>query len=97
MNIPHLAWGNRGTLPVDVNEAEKVAKHILYIIREKDNEHYCALCDSIKVDPNIDLGKIEASTMLLERFYFYNFSWVWAFRAGQDRDHPCCRAWGCRR
>ena len=49
------AWGNRGTLPVDVNEAEKVAKHILYIIREKDNEHYCALCDSIKVDPNIDL------------------------------------------
>ena len=51
----HLAWGNRGILPVDVNEAEKVAKHILHIIREKDNEHYCALCDSIKVDPNIDL------------------------------------------
>lgn len=28
----HLAWGNRGTLPVDVNEAEKVAKHILSLV-----------------------------------------------------------------
>ena len=20
-------------------------------------------------------------------------AWVWAFRAGQDRDRPCCRTW----
>jgi len=30
-------------------------------------------------------------------------AWVWAFRAGQDRDRPCCQTWehlrwrACRR
>ena len=51
----HLTWGDRGTLVMDVQEAEDVAKEILRIIRDKDKEHFNALCDSIDVDKNIEL------------------------------------------
>jgi wobble nucleotide-excising tRNase len=43
----HLTWGDRGTLVMDVSEAETVAKEIMRAIREKDREHFDALCQSI--------------------------------------------------
>lgn len=51
----HLTWGERGTIPTDVAEAEETAQLILKAIKDKDIEHYEALCKSIKVDPNIVL------------------------------------------
>ena len=30
----------------------------------------------------------------ISAFIFITSAWVWAFRAGQDWDRPCCRAWG---
>lgn len=51
----HLTWGERGTLVMDVQEAESVAKDILNAIKTKDREHFNALCNSIGVDENIEL------------------------------------------
>jgi wobble nucleotide-excising tRNase len=51
----HLSWGDRGTIAVDVNEAETVSKEILKAIKNKDNDHFEALCKSVEVDKNIAL------------------------------------------
>jgi wobble nucleotide-excising tRNase len=51
----HLTWGDRGTLVMDIQEAEDVAKEIMRVIKNKDEEHFNALCDSVKVDKNIVL------------------------------------------
>jgi len=51
----HLTWGDRGTLVMDVQEAEYVAKEILRVIQKKDEEHFNALCDSVGVDNSIIL------------------------------------------
>jgi wobble nucleotide-excising tRNase len=48
----HLSWGNRGTIIMDISEAETVARDIIMAIK-KDKDHYEALCDSVKVDKNI--------------------------------------------
>ena len=48
----HLTWGDRGTLVMDIGEAETVAKEIMKVIME-DKEHFEALCDSVKVDKDI--------------------------------------------
>lgn len=50
----HLTWGERGTLVMDVQEAESVAKDILNVIKTKDKEHFNALCNSIGADENIE-------------------------------------------
>jgi wobble nucleotide-excising tRNase len=50
----HLTWGDRGTLVMDISEAETVAKEIIKVVME-DIEHFEALCDSVKVDKNIVL------------------------------------------
>jgi wobble nucleotide-excising tRNase len=52
----HLSWGNRGTLVLDVSEAEDIAAIILNMIKTKDPEHYNALCASIAVDSSIELS-----------------------------------------
>lgn len=52
----HLTWGERGTIPTDVAEAEETARLILKAIKDKDIEHYEALCKSIKVDSNVVLS-----------------------------------------
>ncbi len=49
----HLSWGDRGTLVMDVNEAETVSKEILKVLKNKDYDHFEALCDSVGVDKNI--------------------------------------------
>ena len=46
----HLSWGERGTIVMDVAEAESVAKEILKAIYQNDSGHYTALCKSIGVD-----------------------------------------------
>lgn len=51
----HLTWGDRGTLVVDVIEAETVAKEILKAVRSKDINHFDALCESVGADKNIVL------------------------------------------
>jgi wobble nucleotide-excising tRNase len=51
----HLTWGDRGTLVMDVAEAETVAKEIIKAIMG-DEDHFEALCDSIGVDKNIVLS-----------------------------------------
>lgn len=51
----HLTWGDRGTLVMDVAEAETVAKEIIKAIM-RDKDHFEALCDSIGVDKNIVLS-----------------------------------------
>lgn len=51
----HLSWGDRGTLVIDVSEAEMVSKEILKAIKQKDLGHFEALCCSVGVDVNIDL------------------------------------------
>lgn len=50
----HLSWGQRGTIVMDVVEAESVAMEILKAIYKKDSLHYNALCESIKVENEID-------------------------------------------
>ena len=52
----HLSWGDRGTLVMDVEEAETVAKEILKTIYNKDLSHYNALCESINVINEIDFS-----------------------------------------
>ncbi len=52
----HLSWGERGTLVMDVQEAEAVAKEILKAIKKKDSGHFNALCESVKVEKEIDLN-----------------------------------------
>lgn len=51
----HLTWGDRGTLVMDVPEAENVAKIILKSIKERDEDHFNALCQSVGIDNNIAL------------------------------------------
>lgn len=51
----HLTWGDRGTLVVDVSEAETVSKEILKALKKKDIGHFEALCDSVGVDKSIVL------------------------------------------
>lgn len=51
----HLTWGDRGTLPQDVIEAETVAIEILKAIKHRDQSHFDSLCESINVDKNIAL------------------------------------------
>lgn len=51
----HLTWGDRGTLVVDVNEAETVSRDILKAIKQRDLDHFEALCCSVGVDANIVL------------------------------------------
>lgn len=51
----HLTWGERGTIPEDIAEAEETAQLILRAVKSKDFEHFKALCKSIKVDHNIEL------------------------------------------
>lgn len=51
----HLTWGERGTLAVDVSEAETVAQEILRAVKSKDADHFNALCESVGVDKNIVL------------------------------------------
>lgn len=51
----HLTWGDKGTIAVDVPEAENVAKLILKAIKERDVEHFNALCDSTGSDKSIVL------------------------------------------
>jgi wobble nucleotide-excising tRNase len=51
----HLSWGDRGTIAVDVNEAETVSKEILKAIKNKDQDHFEALCNSVEVDKCIAL------------------------------------------
>jgi wobble nucleotide-excising tRNase len=51
----HLSWGDRGTLVMDVSEAETVSKEILKALKSKDNSHFEALCNSVGVDTNIAL------------------------------------------
>lgn len=46
----HLSWGDRGTIVMDVQEAESVAKEILKAIFQKDKDHYVALCQSVSVE-----------------------------------------------
>lgn len=46
----HLSWGERGTIVMDVAEAESIAKEILKAISQKDRDHYLALCKSINVE-----------------------------------------------
>jgi len=50
----HLTWGDRGTLVMDIKEAETVAKDIIRAIM-KDKEHFEALCESVGVDKNITI------------------------------------------
>jgi len=50
----HLTWGDRGTLVMDIKEAETVAKEIIRAIM-KDKEHFEALCESVGVDKNITI------------------------------------------
>lgn len=50
----HLSWGNRGSLVLDVAEAEDISKIILRTIKQKDETHFDALCDSIKVNKDIE-------------------------------------------
>jgi len=38
---------------MDVNEAETVSKEILKVLKNKENDHFEALCDSVGVDKNI--------------------------------------------
>jgi wobble nucleotide-excising tRNase len=52
----HLSWGNRGSLVLDVAEAEDVSKIILKTIKQKDKSHFDALCDSIKVNKEVELN-----------------------------------------
>jgi hypothetical protein len=40
---------------VDVNEAETVSKEILKAIKNKDQDHFDALCNSVGVDKCIAL------------------------------------------
>lgn len=51
----HLTWGDRGTLPQDVVEAESVAKEILKAIKDRDQSHFDSLCESVGVVKNIAL------------------------------------------
>lgn len=39
----HLVWGARGTLPIDVPEAEDIAQIIMNAIEKKDPDHYNSL------------------------------------------------------
>jgi wobble nucleotide-excising tRNase len=50
----HLTWGDRGTLVMDIKEAETVAKEIIMVIM-RDKEHFEALCESVGVDKNITI------------------------------------------
>jgi len=52
----HLTWGDRGTLVMDIAEAEIVAKEIIRVIKDNDYTHFEALCESVKVDKNIAIG-----------------------------------------
>lgn len=49
----HLTWGDRGTIVMDVEEAESVASEIIKTLINKDYDHYLALCLSVNVDPNL--------------------------------------------
>jgi len=51
----HLSWGDRGTLVMDVSEAETVSREILRALKDTDTAHFEALCDSVNVDKNIAL------------------------------------------
>jgi len=51
----HLTQGDRGTIIMDVPEAEYVARKIIEAIIIKDIHHYEALCESIKVDKDIGI------------------------------------------
>ena len=57
----HLTWGDRGTLVVEVSEAETVAKEIIRVIKDNDNAHFKALCESVGVNENIEIELIEVS------------------------------------
>jgi len=50
----HLTWGERGTLVIDIGEAETIAKDIIKALMS-DNQHFEALCESVGVEKNVNL------------------------------------------
>lgn len=49
----HLTWGDRGSLPQDVVEAETVAWLILKAIKDNDLSHFESLCESVGFDKDV--------------------------------------------
>lgn len=48
----HLNWGERGTLPMDVPEAEETARNIIEALKVHDPNHYSSLIKCINKEEN---------------------------------------------
>lgn len=49
----HLQWGARGSLPIDVPEAEETAKNIMEALKLHDPKHYQSLIECLKKEEDV--------------------------------------------